>query len=92
MSKRSFENRAYTPDDLDVLSKAFRRACAECDLTGPAGRALLARALLTRFRNGVTREDDLVDIARIIVWRRRGLDGGLRVAHPAKPAALTRSH
>lgn len=79
MSKRTLENRGYTPDELDVLSKAFRRACAECDLTGPAGRALLARALMTRFRNGVTREDDLVDVARIIVWRRRGLGGGLQV-------------
>ena len=79
MSKRTLENRGYTPDELDVLSKAFRRACAECDLTGPAGRALLAQALMTRFRNGVTREDDLVDVARIIVWRRRGLGGGLQV-------------
>ncbi len=79
MSKRSLENRIYTPDELDVLSKAFRRACAECDLTGPAGKTLLARALMTRFKNGVTREDDLVDVARIIVWRRRGLGGGLHV-------------
>ena len=79
MSKRSLENRIYTPDELDVLSKAFKRACAECDLTGPAGQTLLARALMTRFKNGVTREDDLVDVARIIVWRRRGLGGGLHV-------------
>lgn len=87
MSKRTLENRGYTPDELDVLSKAFRRACAECDLTGPAGRALLARALMTRFRNGVTREDDLVDVARIIVWRRRGLGGGLQVVPGAKSAS-----
>jgi hypothetical protein len=79
MSKRSLENRIYTPDELDVLSKAFKRACAECDLTGPAGQTLLARALMTRFKNGVTKEDDLVDVARIIVWRRRGLGGGLHV-------------
>ena len=79
MSKRTLENRIYTPDELDVLSKAFRRACAECGLTGPAGQKVLARALMTRFKNGVTREDDLVDVARIIVWRRRGLGGGLQV-------------
>jgi hypothetical protein len=85
MSKRSLENRIYTPDELDVLSKAFRRACAECDLTGPAGQTLLARALMTRFKNGVTNEDDLVDVARIIVWRRRGLDGGLHVVPQKQP-------
>ncbi|MFN3889670.1 MAG: hypothetical protein ACK4MV_04665 [Beijerinckiaceae bacterium] len=87
MSKRSLENRVYTPDELNVLARAFRRACVECDLTGPAGQALLARALMTRFKNGVTREDDLVDIARIIVWRRRGLGGGLQVVarSPAAP-------
>lgn len=76
---RPIENQSYTPDELDVLSRAFRRACAECDLTGPAGRALLAQALMTRFKHGVTREDDLVNVARILVWRRRGLDGGLHL-------------
>lgn len=85
MSKRSLEHRVYTPDELDVLSKAFRRACAECDLTGPAGRTLLARALMSSFKNGVTKEDDLVDVARIVVWRRRGLNGGLHIVpSPAK--------
>lgn len=85
MSKRSLEHRVYTPDDLNILSKAFRRACAECDLTGPAGQRLLARTMMSRFKNGVTKEDDLVDVARIVVWRRRGLDGGLHVApSPAK--------
>ncbi|MBX9759924.1 MAG: hypothetical protein K2Y29_14195 [Beijerinckiaceae bacterium] len=83
MSKRSLEDRIYTPDDLSILSKAFRRACAECDLTGPAGQTLLARALMSSFKHGVTKEDDLVDVARIMVWRRRGLDGGLHVVQPA---------
>ncbi|MDP2357612.1 MAG: hypothetical protein Q8M31_16335 [Beijerinckiaceae bacterium] len=88
MSKRSLASRVYTPEELDVLCKAFRRACVECDLTGPSGRAFLARALMTRFKSGITKEDDLVDIARIIVWRRRGLDG-LRVvaSQQAKPKA-----
>lgn len=84
--RRSAESRIYTPDELNVLSRAFRRACAECDLTGPAGRTLLARALLTRFKNGVTREDDLVDVARIIVWRRRGLGGLQVVTRDGKPS------
>ena len=75
MSKRTLASRGYTPEELDVLCKAFRRACAECDLTGASGRAFLARALMTRFKNGVTSEEDLVAIARIIVWRKRGLDG-----------------
>ena len=79
MSKRSIENRGYTPEELDMLSNAFQRVCSECDLTGPSGRAQLARALMTRFRNGVTREKDLVNIARVIVWRRRGLNGGLHL-------------
>jgi hypothetical protein len=91
MNKRSIENRGFTPDELDVLSKAFRRACAECDLTGSSGRALLARTLMTRFQNGVTREDDLVKIARIIVWRRRGLGGGIHlVKSDARPVATAR--
>ena len=80
MSKRSLEHRIYTPDELNILSKAFRRACAECGLTGPAGQTLLARALMTRFKNGVTKEDDLVDVARIMVWRRRGLSGGFTLS------------
>jgi len=79
MSKRSLDESLYTPADLDVLSKAFERACTECALTGAAGRAVLARTLLTRFKNGVTKEDDLVDVARIFVWRRRGLGPGLHV-------------
>lgn len=91
MSERPIESRGYTPDELDVLSRAFQRACAECDLTGLAGRTLLAKALMTRFKNGVTREDDLVNVARIMVWRRRGLDGGLHVVakpEPKRPAAI----
>ncbi len=75
MSKRTLENRSYTPEELEMLSRAFGRVCADCDLTGAAGRAFVARALLSRFRNGVMDEDDLVEIARLIVWRRRGLGG-----------------
>ena len=73
MSKRTLASRIYTPDDVDMLYRAFSRACAECDLTGAPGRAFLARALMTRFGHGLTSEDDLVKIARVIVWRRRGL-------------------
>lgn len=79
MIKRSYEENVYTPDELSVLSSAFERACSECNLTGARGRDVLAKALLQRFKHGVTREDDLVDIARIIVWRRRGLGPGLHV-------------
>lgn len=88
MSKRTLESRIYTPDELDMLHRAFNRVCDECDLTGAQGRAFLARALMTRYNRGVTGEDDLVKIARAIVWRRRGL-GGLRVVHPsgASPVA-----
>ncbi len=83
MSNRSIENRSFTPDDIAMLSQAFRRVCAECDLTGPVGRALLARTLMARFQSGLTREDELVNIARIIVWRSRGLRGGLHAVHEA---------
>jgi hypothetical protein len=69
------------PDELDMLCCAFNRVCSECGLTGAQGRAFLARALMTRYCRGVTDEDDLVNIARKIVWRRRGL-GGLRVVQP----------
>lgn len=79
MSKRFLDDNLFTPADLDILTKAFKRACTECALTGAAGRAVLAKTLLTRFKNGVTREEDLVDVARISVWRRRGLGPGLHV-------------
>jgi len=79
MYKRSYEDNVYSPDELSVLSSAFERACTECNLTGALGRDILAKALFQRFRHGVTREDDLVKIARIIVWRRRGLGPGLHV-------------
>lgn len=75
MSKRSLASKIYTPEELDVLCNAFRRACAECNLTGDSGRTFLARALMARYKIGVTQEDDLVGIARTIVWRRRGLNG-----------------
>lgn len=81
MSKRSLAGRVYTPEELDVLCKAFRRVCAECDLTGPSGRAFLARALMTRFKDGATSEEDLVGIARNIVWQKRGLDSHSIVAN-----------
>ncbi len=82
MSKRTLASRIYTPDELDMLHRAFDRVCSECDLTGAQGRAFLARALMTRYNPGVTGEDDLVKIARAIVWRRRGLSA-LRVVQPA---------
>lgn len=82
MSKRTLASRIYTPDELDMLHRAFKRACCECDLTGAQGRAFLARALIARYNRGVTDEDDLVNIARVIVWRRRGL-GGLEVVQSA---------
>ncbi len=79
MSKRFLDENLYTPADLGILSRAFDRACTECALTGAAGRAVLAKTLLIRFKNGVTREEDLVDVARIFVWRRRGLGPGLHL-------------
>lgn len=90
MSKRTLASRIFMPDELNTLYRAFQRACTECDLTGAPGGAFLARSLMTRYRHGVTNEEDLVKIARLIVWRRRGLSG-LHVAPQSgkRPTSLT---
>lgn len=63
-----------TPADLARLEQALERACAEATLTGAAGRDVIYRRLLARFRQGAS-DEELIRQAMMIIARRRGLTG-----------------
>jgi hypothetical protein len=70
---RMFKNNGiYMPDEITVMSAAIDEASVECNLTGSHGRQRLARALLQRYQPGTSRRE-LVELAKLIVWRQRGL-------------------
>lgn len=61
-----------TPDDLVRLEQALDRACADATLTGAAGREIVYRLLLARYRQKASNEE-LERQAAAIISQRRGL-------------------
>ncbi len=73
MSQRMIERGVFSPDELSLLSRAFGRACGECNFNGSAGRLRLAKSLMTMYRHGRT-EAELVQLAKTIIKQWRGLE------------------
>lgn len=59
-----------TPDDLVRLEQALDRACADATLTGAAGREIVYRLLLARYRQQASNEELQRQAAKLIAQRR----------------------